>query len=244
MIQMTAAKIGFPYCSRNTNTIPTAEDNSRLCQLDLSSPEPAMDVKDILLWRDVKVTAIVFVSGFVLLICMTQFSVVSVLTNIALVCLAPMLALRLLMTARSAFLRIEFEHPLKAYLSRDIEVSKDKADLVGEKVSGFAVAMTTKLRALFLVDDLPASLKLLVALYVLSYVAQWFSGITLTFMAFIGAFTIPKIYDMYETEINSCLGKIKSAVEDATGKIASKMPKGTTNPASKETQEDNDKKAS
>lgn len=78
-----------------------------------SSPEPAMDVKDILLWRDVKVTAIVFVSGFVLLICMTQFSVVSVLTNIALVCLAPMLALRLLMTARSAFLRSEFEHPLK-----------------------------------------------------------------------------------------------------------------------------------
>ncbi|CAH3115804.1 unnamed protein product [Pocillopora meandrina] len=206
-----------------------------------------MDVKDILLWRDVKVTAIVFVSGFVLLICMTQFSVVSVLTNIALVCLAPMLALRLLMTARSAFLRSEFEHPLKAYLSRDIEVSKDKAmlaDLVGEKVSGFAAAMTTKLRALFLVDDLPASLKLLVALYVLSYVAQWFSGITLTFMAFIGAFTIPKIYDMYETEINSCLGKIKSAVEDATGKIASKMPKGATNPASKETQEDNDKKAS
>lgn len=78
-----------------------------------SSPEPAMDVKDILLWRDVKVTAIVFVSGFVLLICMTQFSVVSVLTNIALVCLAPMLALRLLITARSAFLRSEFEHPLK-----------------------------------------------------------------------------------------------------------------------------------
>lgn len=78
-----------------------------------SSPEPAMDVKDILLWRDVKVTAIVFVSGFVLLICMTQFSVVSVLTNIALVCLAPMLALRLLMTARSSFLRSEFEHPLK-----------------------------------------------------------------------------------------------------------------------------------
>ena len=72
-----------------------------------------MDVKDILLWRDFKVTAIVFVSGFVLLICMTQFSVVSVLTNIALVCLAPMLALRLLMTARSSFLRSEFEHPLK-----------------------------------------------------------------------------------------------------------------------------------
>lgn len=83
-------------------------------------------------------------------------------------------------------------------------------------------------------------------MYVISYVAQWFSGITLTFIAFIGAFTIPKIYDMYEMEINSCLGKIKSAVEDATGKITSKVPKGTKNPADKETQEenDNDKKAS
>ena len=39
------------------------------------------------------------------------------------------------------------------------KISPYKADLVGEKVSGFAVAMTTKLRELFLVDDLPASLK-------------------------------------------------------------------------------------
>jgi len=75
-----------------------------------------MDIKDILLWHDVKVSAIVFVSGFVLLVCLTQFSVVSVFTNIALVCLAPMLALRVLLTARSAFLRSEFEHPLKYVL--------------------------------------------------------------------------------------------------------------------------------
>lgn len=72
-----------------------------------------MDVKDILLWRDIKVSAIVFVSGFVLLVCLTQFSVVSVITNIALICLAPMLALRLLLTARSAVSKSEFEHPLK-----------------------------------------------------------------------------------------------------------------------------------
>ncbi|KAJ7325352.1 hypothetical protein OS493_029900 [Desmophyllum pertusum] len=176
-----------------------------------------MEIKDILLWHDVKVSAIVFVSGFVLLVCLTQFSVVSVFTNIALVCLAPMLALRLLLTARSAFLRSEFEHPLKAYLSKDIEVSKDK---------------------------------LLVGLYVLSYVAQWFSGITLIFAAFIGAFTIPKVYDMYKTEINSCVGKIKSAVEDATGKITAKVPLGkgkeatTANDEEIHEENDNDKKTS
>lgn len=161
-----------------------------------------------------------------------------------------MLALRLLLTARSAFLRSEFEHPLKSYLSKDIEVSKDKADQLGEKVAEFAVSITTKLRGLFLVDDLSDSLKLLVGLYVLSYVAQWFSGITLIFMAFIGAFTIPKIYDMYKAEIDSCMGKIKSAVEDATGKITAKLPLAKGKEAStsndKEVHEDtdNDKKTS
>ena len=34
-----------------------------------------------------------------------------------------------------------------------------KVDLVGKKVSGFAIAITAKLGALFLVEDLPDSLK-------------------------------------------------------------------------------------
>ena len=39
------------------------------------------------------------------------------------------------------------------------KIFPQQADLVGENVSGFAVAMSTKLRALFLVDDLADSLK-------------------------------------------------------------------------------------
>lgn len=209
-----------------------------------------MDVKDILLWRDIKVSAIVFVSGFVLLVCLTQFSVVSVITNIALICLAPMLALRLLLTARSAVSKSEFEHPLKVYLSKDIQVPKEKADLVGEKVAEVTVSITTKLRNLFLVDDLSDSLKLLVVLYILSYIALWFSGITLSFIGFIGAFIVPKIYDMYQTEIDSCMRKIKSAVDEVLQKITTKVPatkqKEASTPESRDNLEhsDNDKKMS
>lgn len=209
-----------------------------------------MDVKDILLWRDIKVSAIVFVSGFVLLVCLTQFSVVSVITNIALICLAPMLALRLLLTARSAVSKSEFEHPLKVYLSKDIQVPKEKADLVGEKVAEVTVSITTKLRNLFLVDDLSDSLKLLVVLYILSYIALWFSGITLSFIGFIGAFIVPKIYDMYQTEIDSCMRKIKSAVDEVLQKITAKVPatkqKEASTPESRDNLEhsDNDKKMS
>lgn len=160
------------------------------------------------------------------------------------------LALRLLLTARSAVSKSEFEHPLKAYLSKDIQVPKEKADLVGEKVAEVTVSITTKLRNLFLVDDLSDSLKLLVVLYILSYIALWFSGITLSFIGFIGAFIVPKIYDMYQTEIDSCMRKIKSAVDEVLQKITAKVPatkqKEASTPDSKDNLEhsDNDKKMS
>ena len=63
---------------------------------------------------------------------------------------------------RSCLERVEIAKSLNFSIIKLIlffQISPYKADLVGEKVSGFAVAMTTKLRELFLVDDLPASLK-------------------------------------------------------------------------------------
>ena len=44
-------------------------------------------------------------------------------------------------------------------LTNFFQIFPQKVDLVGKKVSGFAIAMTTKLGALFLVEDLPDSLK-------------------------------------------------------------------------------------
>ncbi|XP_001628139.2 reticulon-1-A [Nematostella vectensis] len=180
--------------------------------------------RDIILWRDVKVTAVVFVSGFVFLVCMTQFSLLSVVTAVAMIALIPMLVIRLLFTARSAFMKTEFQHPLNSYLSKDINVSKDRADLIGERAAGYIVDSTVYVRRLFLVEDLADSIKLLVVLYILSYLAQWFSGITLTFIGFIGLFTVPKAYDMYREEINSAMSTIKVAVDDLLDKINAAVP--------------------
>ncbi|CAH3174473.1 unnamed protein product, partial [Porites evermanni] len=103
------------------------------------------------------------------------------------------------------------------------------ADQVGEKVAEIAVCLTSKLKRLFLVEDLSESLKLLIVLYILSYVAQWFSGITLTFIAFVGAFTVPKVYDIYHGEIDSCMAKINQAIEDMTGNVDSASHAKTNN---------------
>ena len=44
-------------------------------------------------------------------------------------------------------------------LTNFFQIFSLKVDLVDKKVSGFAIAMTTKLGALFLVEDLPDSMK-------------------------------------------------------------------------------------
>ena len=44
-------------------------------------------------------------------------------------------------------------------LTNFFQIFSLKVDLVGKKVSGFAIAMMTKLGALFLMEDLPDSMK-------------------------------------------------------------------------------------
>ncbi|KXJ18080.1 reticulon-1-A [Exaiptasia diaphana] len=182
--------------------------------------------RDIILWRDIKVTTIVFVSGFVFLVCLTQFSLLTVLSTTSMIALVPMLVLRLLFSARSAFWKTEFKHPLHSYLNKDINVSKDKADDIGEKAASYFAHYAVCARNLFLVADLADSVKLLIVLYFLSYIASWFSGITITFMAFIGLFTIPKIYDMYKPEINKAMETIRKAIDDLLDKINAAVPVG------------------
>ncbi|XP_031565481.1 reticulon-1-A-like [Actinia tenebrosa] len=187
--------------------------------------------RDIILWRDIKVTTIVFVSGFIFLVCLTQFSLLTVLSTSSMVILVPMLVLRLLFTARSAFWKTEFKHPFHSYLDKDINVSKDNATRFGEKAAEYVANLAENIRSLLLVEDLADSVKLLMLLYILSYVAQWFSGVTLTFVAFIGLFTIPKIYDMYKVEINKALEKIQKAIDDLLDKINAAVPVSRGKPA-------------
>lgn len=75
--------------------------------------QSGMDVKEILLWYDIKVFVIVFVSGFVLLVCLIQFNVISVIINIVFICFVFMLVLRLLLIVRLGFLKSEFEYLFK-----------------------------------------------------------------------------------------------------------------------------------
>ena len=68
---------------------------------------------DILYWRDVKITAAIFVSCILLLTSFNHFTVVTVLTYLLMLALVPPLIYRLAVSAKAAVLKTECEHPFR-----------------------------------------------------------------------------------------------------------------------------------
>ena len=70
-------------------------------------------VKDLLLWRDVKKSGVVFGSGFVLLVSLALFSVLSVVAYLALVVLTITVSFRLYKSVLAAVQKTGDGHPFK-----------------------------------------------------------------------------------------------------------------------------------
>ncbi|KAL7987214.1 hypothetical protein Chor_006133 [Crotalus horridus] len=129
-------------------------------------------VVDLLYWRDIKKTGVVFGASLFLLLSLTVFSIVSVIAYIALA--------------------------LLAYLNKDVAVSKELVQKYSHVVLGHLNSTIKELRRLFLVDDLVDSLKFAVLMWVFTYVGALFNGLTLLILALISLFSIPIIYEKYQ----------------------------------------------
>lgn len=61
-------------------------------------------------------------------------------------------------------------------------------------------------------------------LWALTYVGSWFSGMTLLIIAVIGAFTVPKVYEMYQEPIDQYLGMAQQHIKQVTDIVHEKVP--------------------
>ena len=69
-----------------------------------------------------------------------------------------------------------------------------------EQISGCVAeklnAAVAELRRLFLVDNMIDTLKFGLSLWCLTYIGSWFNAMTLVILAWIAAFSLPKVYIM------------------------------------------------
>nr|XP_036846993.1 reticulon-4 isoform X1 [Manis javanica] len=214
--------------------VPVKEDEKKLpsdIQKENRSPSAIFSaelsknsVVDLLYWRDIKKTGVVFGASLFLLLSLTVFSIVSVTAYIVLALLSVTISFRIYKGVIQAIQKSDEGHPFRAYLKSEVAISEELVQKYSNSALGHVNCTIKELRRLFLVDDLVDSLKFAVLMWVFTYVGALFNGLTLLILALISLFSIPVIYERHQAQIDHYLGLVNKNVKDAMAKIQAKIP--------------------
>uniref|UniRef100_A0A671N225 Reticulon n=1 Tax=Sinocyclocheilus anshuiensis TaxID=1608454 RepID=A0A671N225_9TELE len=162
------------------------------------APEEAEVVLELLYWRDVRSSGLLFGCSLFLLLSLLSCSIISVLSYSTLALLSVTVSFRTYRGVLQAVQKSDEGHPFKQYLEKDVALSKDVVQRHSDAVLSRIDGVLKELRRLFLVEDLIDSLKFAVFLWVLTYVGAWFNGLTLLILGLIGAFSGPVVYEKHQ----------------------------------------------
>ncbi|CAG2250260.1 Reticulon-1-A,Reticulon-3-B,Reticulon-1-B,Reticulon-2,Reticulon-4,Reticulon-1,Reticulon-3-A,Reticulon-3 [Mytilus edulis] len=137
---------------------------------------------ELIYWRDLKKTGIVFGSMLFILLSLAIFSVLSVLAYLSLAVLSVTLSFRIYKNVLAAVQKSGDAHPFKALLDLNIDLPEDKAQMALKNICKHINCTVRELRRLFLIEDLVDSMKFALLLWVLTYIGSWFNGMTLIIM--------------------------------------------------------------
>uniref|UniRef100_A0A8C1QFH7 Reticulon n=2 Tax=Cyprinus carpio TaxID=7962 RepID=A0A8C1QFH7_CYPCA len=163
-------------------------------------------VVDLLYWRDLQRTGVVFGASLFLLLSLSVCSIISVISYVALALLSVTISFRIYKGILQAVQKSEDGHPFKMYLDKDFGISSELAHKYGDTALAHFNSLIKELRRLFLVEDLVDSLKLFF------------------FVGLIGAFSWPVIYEKHQAQIDHYYGLVNKQIKDVFGKIQAKIP--------------------
>uniref|UniRef100_A0A8C1JTZ1 Reticulon n=2 Tax=Cyprinus carpio TaxID=7962 RepID=A0A8C1JTZ1_CYPCA len=189
-----------------------------------SKSKSCCSLVDLLYWRDLQRTGVVFGASLFLLLSLSVCSIISVISYVALALLSVTISFRIYKGILQAVQKSEDGHPFKMYLDKDFGISSELAHKYGDTALAHFNSLIKELRRLFLVEDLVDSLKFAVLMWILTYVGALFNGLTLLILGLIGAFSWPVIYEKHQAQIDHYYGLVNKQIKDVFGKIQAKIP--------------------
>ncbi|KAM9302166.1 reticulon-3 [Gastrophryne carolinensis] len=181
-------------------------------------------VHDLLYWRDVKKSGMVFGAAMVLLLSLAAFSIISVISYLVLSLMTVTIGFRVYKSVMQAVQKSDEGHPFRALLDQDITLTSDNLQ---RKVNSSLVHVNHALKRvirLFFVEDLIDSLKLALFMWLMTYVGAVFNGITLLILGVLIVFTAPIVYEKYKVQIDHYVSLVHNQVKAITEKIQAKLP--------------------
>ncbi|KAK3507602.1 hypothetical protein QTP70_029667 [Hemibagrus guttatus] len=184
----------------------------------------AKRVVELLYWRDVKNSGIVFGASLLLLLSLSVCSIISVLSYVALALLSVTISFRIYKGVLQAIQKSDEGHPFKLYLEQEVSLPEEVVRKYSDAALGRMNTVINELRRLFLVEDLVDSLKFAVLMWILTYVGALFNGLTLLILGLVAMFTCPIVYEKHQAQIDHYVALVRNQIKDIVGKIQAKIP--------------------
>ncbi|XP_041418068.1 reticulon 4 L homeolog isoform X4 [Xenopus laevis] len=205
-----------PSSSLDENLFPLPAASAHLMHLSA--------VVDLIYWRDIKRSGVVFGASLFLLLSLSVFSIVSVLAYIALALLSVTISFRIYKGVLQAIQKSEEGHPFRSILESNLALPEDVVQKYCTVALNQVNRTVAELRRLFLVEDLVDSLKFAVLMWVFTYIGALFNGLTLLIVALISLFSIPVIYERHQTQVDHYLALINKNLKNTSDLILAKVP--------------------
>ncbi|KAH8411155.1 hypothetical protein KR222_008798 [Zaprionus bogoriensis] len=157
---------------------------------------PNGGLKQLLLWKNWRKTALVFSLILMLLLDIASNSIISVVSVAGVLVLLTSISYWCFVWGMRKLRKSnKVEHPYQSYLEIDFNISEDAAVQLARLFVFKVNPILKRLSSFFLVEDLFDSIKFLMFLCGLNVVGDYTNGITLIVVGFILIFTLPKFYE-------------------------------------------------
>merc|ERR1711988_1294541 len=179
-------------------------------------------------WDNPRDSGIVCGSVLVCLLAVRYISLISVVGNLSLALITATLSFRIYKSVLAAVNKTNEGHPFKQFLDVDVTLPADKVSSISNAFFAKLNNVLLKLKSLLLVENAVESVKFAVAMYLLTYVGAILNGLTLITLAWVAAFSAPRVYRDNQKQIDEALLPLKAKLDDLQGKLAAALPASLT----------------
>lgn len=169
---------------------------------------------DLIYWKDTERTGMVLTGLVVGLLSLFQLSIITVISTVSLAIMCFTISVRIYYQLLYILSWGDGEHPFKSYLDLDISFSGEQADLYMQKAIVMTLSAVDTLKRLFFVQSVFESLKLLVLMYLVTYLGELCNGLTLLIISVIAVFSLPIFYSRRQEEVDGFIAKIQAKIDN------------------------------
>merc|ERR1719431_1773198 len=181
-------------------------------------------VIQLIYWVELQRTTGVFGGVLLLLLSLRFYPLIGVVMTFALSLLVVAFLYRIGMTIVKAVQKTAAEHPFKHLLEEKIEISEETMQCLSSKARVCINEGIRQTQCLFLVKDTVASLKAMIVFWLVSYIASCIDFLSICILGIVILFTVPKLYEEKQTEIDQLYSLVKEKSCLACGMIEDKLP--------------------